>query len=532
MKNTDKRIIPAVTAFCLALCTMNAGVFNSAEDKVQAETEAIAAPSVTVSTSETASLPKNRKGTYRIEAREEFTATNGILTVSYYQNEVSLRDIRLCDSLKNAMTYTKVDIPGKIVIGFVSDKPISFKDNMIDIDFDFVSGQPTSVYCISRFEELETEDDNGTVQDISQNSLIYGSILSPAIGMTYSSENYGYASYSLSASRNCGFTNGVFTIEYDPETLEYTEVKGCGAFAESIVDAYVIKPGLIKCTVVSDKTISEDGQFLNLRFKILKDGTTDITRTIIELNDVVSENDIAEYLTDLPRTVTINVKVSGSPVPAVSKIPSMPYTQPYVTKATLAPPYTAPVVTTADDTVVSEVPSATTEVDPVISEPAETTEVVPVISEAPAVTTEAGPVISEPPVVTTEVAPVISEAPAETTVAGPVISEAPAETTVIGPVISEVPAETTEAAPVISEEPVVTTAVASVTTPEPVVTLPVEQGTVAGDINGDDSVTSSDLITLIKMILGTEKQSASSDLNGDGKTDSADLLELKKILAK
>ena len=56
--------------------------------------------------------------------------------------------------------------------------------------------------------------------------------------------------------------------------------------------------------------------------------------------------------------------------------------------------------------------------------------------------------------------------------------------------------------------------------------------TVIGDINGDDSVTSADLITLIKMILGTEKQNASSDLNGDGKTDSADLLELKKILAK
>ena len=491
MKNTDKRIIPAVTAFCLALGTMNAGAFNSAEDKVQAETEAVIAPAVTASTSETASLPKNRKGTYRIEAREEFTATNGILTVSYNQNEVSLRDIRLCDSLKNAMTYTKVDVLGKIVIGFVADKPISFKDNMIDIDFDFVSGQVDSIYnCFLRVEELETEDDNGTVQDISQNSLICGSNIFPSIGMAYSPENYGYASYCLSASSNCGFTNGVFTIEYDPETLEYTEVKGYGAFAESMVDAYVIKPGLIKCTVISDKTIYEDGLFLNLRFKILKDGTTEISHTILELNDVVSENDIAEYRTGISRGVTINVKV-GSPAPEVSKIPSLPYTQPYVTKAPPVTPRTEPAVTTADASWVSE---------------------------APVVTTVAAPETSEAPAATTVAEPETSEVPSVTTIAAPEISEAPEVTTVVEPETSEVPDVTTEDA--------------SVTTPSPSVTLPVEQGTVAGDINGDDSVTSRDLITLIKMILGTEKQSASSDLNGDGKTDSADLLELKKILAK
>ena len=515
MKNTDKRIIPAVTAFCLALCTMNAGVFNSLEDKVQAETEAVAAPSVTVSTSETASLPKNRKGTYRIEAREEFTATNGILTVTYNQDKLSFRDIRLCDSLKNAMTYTKVDVPGKIVIGFVADKPISFKDDMIDITFDFVSGQADSVYCIFRVEELETEDDNGAVQDISQKSLISGTGLFPSIGIAYSSENYGYASYYLSASRNCGFTNGVFTIEYDPETLEYTEVKGCGAFSESMVDAYVIKPGLIKCTVVSDKTISEDGQFLNLRFKILKDGTTEISRTVLELNNVVSENDIVEYRTDnKPWAVTINVKVSGSPVPAVSKIPAVPYTQPYVTKAPPVTPRTEPAVTTADASWVSESPVVTTVVAP------ET-------SEVPEVTTVAAPEISETPEATTVVESEISEVPEVTTVAALEISETPEVTTAAEPETSEVPTVD----PTIEPVPTSVTAVPSLTPPTASPAAPAEAEPF--DVNGDGAVNTLDLLKLIKIVIDPNAaKTTSADLNGDGKIDSEDVLVLKRILMK
>ena len=55
---------------------------------------------------------------------------------------------------------------------------------------------------------------------------------------------------------------------------------------------------------------------------------------------------------------------------------------------------------------------------------------------------------------------------------------------------------------------------------------------IRGDINGDDSVTVADLVTLAKMIIGTEKTNAASDMNGDGKTDSADILVLKKILMK
>ena len=55
---------------------------------------------------------------------------------------------------------------------------------------------------------------------------------------------------------------------------------------------------------------------------------------------------------------------------------------------------------------------------------------------------------------------------------------------------------------------------------------------IRGDVNGDDAVTVADIVTLAKMIIGTEKQNAASDVNGDGKTDSADFLELKKMLMK
>ena len=55
---------------------------------------------------------------------------------------------------------------------------------------------------------------------------------------------------------------------------------------------------------------------------------------------------------------------------------------------------------------------------------------------------------------------------------------------------------------------------------------------IRGDINGDDSVTVADFVTLVKMIIGTEKPNTASDMNGDGKTDSADILVLKKILMK
>ena len=55
-----------------------------------------------------------------------------------------------------------------------------------------------------------------------------------------------------------------------------------------------------------------------------------------------------------------------------------------------------------------------------------------------------------------------------------------------------------------------------------------------GDVNGDGSVKSNDLLMLKKYLLGLEdlttSQLANADINGDGDVKSNDLLQLKKML--
>ena len=49
------------------------------------------------------------------------------------------------------------------------------------------------------------------------------------------------------------------------------------------------------------------------------------------------------------------------------------------------------------------------------------------------------------------------------------------------------------------------------------------------DINEDGAVTTGDLISLAKMIIGTENKTPASDLNSDGEVNSLDFLELRKV---
>jgi len=49
------------------------------------------------------------------------------------------------------------------------------------------------------------------------------------------------------------------------------------------------------------------------------------------------------------------------------------------------------------------------------------------------------------------------------------------------------------------------------------------------DINEDGSVTTIDLILLVKMIIGTESITSVADIDGDGKVDSKDFIKLKNV---
>ena len=473
-------------------------------------------------------LQYNRKGTFRIGAHGDLPATNGMFTVNYDFQGLEIKDIRVSDSIKGAVVNT--DVPGKIVIGFASVEPVTLNEVIADIDFAFPAGLPRSMNsCYITVNELENENEDGTVTAVDTNQ-IYGQSLNPEYDMVLrKADQSEEVEAVIKLEWNSGVTNGSLNFNFDPKVLEFAGVYPAAGLNGLLVDANETVPGRISCVFVSDSSVTTDGEFLILKFKPLRSCWTKVEFVPGDLMNTVSEDKIYEYIPFYSDWV--EYYYTGATEPAVTTSPA-PVTS------------EAPAVTTEAGPVISESPAVTTVAAPVISEsPAVTTVAAPVISEAPVVTTVAAPVISESPVVTTVAAPVISEAPAVTTVAAPVISEAPAVTTAVttaaAPVISETLAETTMAGPAISEAQIVTTEAVPVisetpvvTTPEPAVTLPVEQETVAGDINGDDSVTSRDLITLIKMILGTEKQSASSDLNGDGKTDSADLLELKKILAK
>ncbi|MBP0961817.1 MAG: hypothetical protein J5864_06700 [Oscillospiraceae bacterium] len=498
------------------------------------------------------SLQYNRKGTFRIGTHGDLPVTNGMFTVNYNYKELEFKEVRVSDSIKGAVVNT--DVPGKIVIGFASAEPVTLNEVIADIDFAFPAGLPRSMdSCYITVNELENENEDGTVTAVDTNQ-IYGQSLNPEYDMVLrKADQSEEVEAVIKLEWNSGVTNGSLNFNFDPKVLEFAGVSPAAGLNGLLVDANETVPGRISCVFVSDSSVTTDGELLILKFKPLRSCWTKVEFVPGDLMNTVSEDKIYEYISlshhwvEYFDTGVTEPVVTTSPAPVTSEAPAVTTEAgPVISEApavtTEAGPVISesPAVTTVAAPVISESPAVTTVAAPVISEaPVVTTVAAPVISESPAVTTVAAPVISEVPVVTTVAAPVISEAPVVTTVAAPVISEATAVTTVAAPVISEAPAVTTVAAPVISEAPAVTTEAVPVisetpvvTTPEPSVTSPVEQGTVAGDINGDDSVTSRDLITLIKMILGTEKQSASSDLNGDGKIDSADLLELKKILAK
>ncbi|MBE6853758.1 MAG: glycoside hydrolase, partial [Ruminococcus sp.] len=89
-----------------------------------------------------------------------------------------------------------------------------------------------------------------------------------------------------------------------------------------------------------------------------------------------------------------------------------------------------------------------------------------------------------------------------------------------------------------SGTPVVTTPAPVVTTPAPSTTVSTQptsgSNTVKGDIDGNGSVTSSDLVKLMQAIVGkaslTSQQKNNADMNGDGKITIIDLIKFKNIL--
>ena len=62
--------------------------------------------------------------------------------------------------------------------------------------------------------------------------------------------------------------------------------------------------------------------------------------------------------------------------------------------------------------------------------------------------------------------------------------------------------------------------------------MPLDADNIEYDINEDGVLNTSDLIDIVRMVIGQSESSTASDINKDGKVDSADLLMIKKILAK
>ena len=467
-------------------------------------------------------LKNNRKATYRLFTGESVPVTNGMITVRYNEN-VEFKDIKLGEALDDAMTDINTSTPGKIVIGFASMEPIDLNGVFADIDFAFPAGLSDALLYSVRYEvnELETETSGGNVLAVDPKS-VKAEICRAVYDMELVQEN---ASDDVTAviklKNDFDVTNGRFTLDFDPELVEFSGVSAAKGQKGLLVDANETAPGKVKCVFISKSPVSADSDLLCLKFKPLKSGFSQFIFDPLELNNTVSMDDIYEYylygsnISDMfnvqadetvPAVTTAEAPVTTE-APVTSAEPAGTTVKPAETtvkpaSTTVVEPVTSeapvtsagpvnttvnPAVTTVKTPVTSEAPSTSAEpagttVKPAETtvKPASTTVVKPVTSEAPV--TSAGPVnTTVAPVTTTKVNPVTTEAPATSPVpavttvkVNPVTTEAPATSPVpavttvkVNPVTTEAPATTSAPFTIVTDKvvPPVTT---SVTTPAPV----------------------------------------------------------------
>ena len=163
MKNRVKRTVSVVTAFCLAGGIINTGITFPVKNSgvVFAEPDSSAESSTAV----------KRLRRQDVSVIGEVTVTNGMISLYYDSELVSVKDVNITDELSGMTSSVNTDVPGEIVIGFTSPEPKKISGDIIYVDYEYSTDIKDIPQFGIRVNELETEDENGKIIEVDKERI-------------------------------------------------------------------------------------------------------------------------------------------------------------------------------------------------------------------------------------------------------------------------------------------------------------------------------------------------------------------------
>ncbi|MBR3535303.1 MAG: hypothetical protein IKN85_05690 [Oscillospiraceae bacterium] len=293
MKNKSKRIVSAVTAFCLAGSIINTGITFPVKNSgvVFAEPDGSADNSTAV----------KRIMRQSVCVLGGLTSlTNGMITLYYDSEMVSVKDIKMTSQFSGMTVSINDDVPGRIVVGFASVNPKNVIDDLFYVDYEYSTDLNDIPQFGIRVNELETEDKDGNIIEVDK-ELITASEVTSFLGLA--AENVYTdtdVNGNISIDLNTYFlplapvTNGECTVIYDPEVMQFVSSEQVYDKNSVLIDMNETEPGKLKITFASAENIG-DTILSRLYFKPLKNTVSEVVLKTDELTGVVAEDYILSY---------------------------------------------------------------------------------------------------------------------------------------------------------------------------------------------------------------------------------------------
>lgn len=241
---------------------------------------------------ETSLTQSEQKELVSLNLKEDITVTNGMFTITYDADKITAENVVLSNAFKGALTAVNQKTPGKIVIGFASSSPLTLSESIADITFSCAEYNDFILDYISfTTDELITLDETGSEKNVSTDGIeLVETVSTPYAAVTHTvSDEQGHLPVYIDIERNSAFTNGLFTVSYDPDMLTFNEGKSCELMENAMCEIRESTPGTIKIAFISDKPVSDTGHAFLLDFTGKKNGETVIDLTADEFS-YISEN--------------------------------------------------------------------------------------------------------------------------------------------------------------------------------------------------------------------------------------------------
>jgi len=238
------------------------------------------------------------------------SVTNGKFTITYDTDKLTLISAGQ-GNVSGILTAVNTDIPGKIICAFASDEPVitDFQEFLTaSFSCDSIYLNDTDLVSL-KVNELVTENEKGedVILPSDALSVVFRQYDSYASLSDAETDPEGNAQTYIQLDHVPAFTNGAFTVTYDPAEAKFAGGEACGILKNALYDINETEPGKIKIAFISSTPVRENGPAVRLSFTGVKNDSLEADITVDEfyrIDESGTENRICvfpagDYMSDV-----------------------------------------------------------------------------------------------------------------------------------------------------------------------------------------------------------------------------------------